>query len=92
MPHTRFSKSFTDTDRIVITQAEHQVPLECLLRLRDYRIVLYALLPDGTRVSLDADHCGGGVDSAGTLTIQLLTRRSGIVELWLPAPQAPLMR
>jgi hypothetical protein len=85
-----FSKVFTDTDRIVITQAEHQ---QSWSSLHTCRSVLYPRRLDGTldrAVTLAYDRVTVGEQN--TVTIHLLTPRSGVVELWPPAPQAPLMR
>jgi hypothetical protein len=81
MAAERFLKEFRDTARIVIHATEHQWrPAELGYEVK---ATLYALHPDGTpnaQVSLDADRCWPDhVDGNGTLTIQLLTPRSGVV-------------
>jgi hypothetical protein len=90
MPVPRVIKHITDTDTVVITPDEHQVPKGSWTRLVDARIVFYTLQLDGTLVPLAVD-TRGRIDT-GTCTIQLPRRYSGVLEWWLPAPQAPLWR
>jgi hypothetical protein len=76
-PH--FSTPFHDTNHIVIPYAEHGLSLA---RWLGCGVELWAPQPDGTRVSLAADYTGGTYATDGTLTLDLLTRRSGVVDLW----------
>ena len=90
MENNRFAKEFHNTTCLEITQAE----LRRRLLPDNFMAKLYARHPDGTpnwQVSLDVDIYECQVDGEGTLTIQLLTPRSGVVVVF-PLTPPPLMR
>jgi hypothetical protein len=83
-------KDFINKDHIVITQAEHQ---QSWASLHTCAYRLYPRKQDGTldrTVTLAYDRVE--VSGQNTVTIQLLARCSGIVELWPQALHTPLMR
>ena len=76
-----YAKAFTETDRIVISAAEHQLPY---LIPPDFAIQLFAKKADGTadvRVPLDHERREVHCDETGTLIIYLHTPRSGVVQV-----------
>jgi hypothetical protein len=90
MAAERYLQEFRDTAHIVLHATEHHLsPAELGY---EWIAKLYALHPDGTpnaQVSLDADRCWPAhVDGNGTLTIQLLTPRSGVVCLERRTPRS----
>jgi len=75
-----FSKVFRETDCIVISATEHQLPSLPI----DFGYKFYALKADGTanfQVPLDYD-CRGEFAADGTLTLHLPSPGSGVVYVW----------
>jgi hypothetical protein len=91
MAHNSIYQAFTETTHIEIPQSVHQIP-----RLRlDFGLKLFARKPDGMpdlTIPLDHEIKTTGFDEDGTLTIKLLTPRTGVVCVWPPPPRPYIER